>query len=50
MGVNAHKRVFIPIHKGLDGFITDASTAPDDAKPENVRAMVRFRKECGVYG
>ncbi len=33
MGVNAHKRVFIPIHKGLDGFIMDASTAPDDAKP-----------------
>jgi hypothetical protein len=50
MGVNAHKRVLIPIHKGLDGFIMDASAAPDGAKPEDVRAMIRFRKEYGVYG
>ena len=31
------------------GFIMDASTQFDDAKPENVRAMFDFTKEYGVY-
>lgn len=31
------------------GFIMDASTVLDDAKPENVKAMVDFTKEYGVY-
>ena len=30
------------------GFIMDASTVLDDAKPENVRAMIDFTKEYGV--
>jgi len=32
------------------GFIMDASTVLDDAKPENVRAMMEFTKEYGRYG
>jgi uroporphyrinogen-III decarboxylase len=31
------------------GYIMDASTGLDDAKPENVRAMFEFTKEYGVY-
>ena len=31
------------------GFIMDAATGLDDAKPENVRAMFEFTKEYGVY-
>ena len=31
------------------GFIMDAATVLDDAKPENVRAMIEFTKEYGVY-
>jgi uroporphyrinogen-III decarboxylase len=31
------------------GFIMDASTVLDDAKPENLRAMVDFTREYGVY-
>lgn len=31
------------------GFIMDASMASEDAKPENVRAMIEFTKEYGVY-
>jgi uroporphyrinogen-III decarboxylase len=31
------------------GFIMDASTGLDDAKPENVRAMFEFTREYGVY-
>ncbi len=32
------------------GFIMDASTVLDDAKPENVRAMIEYTKAYGVYG
>lgn len=32
------------------GFIMDSSTVIDDAKPENVKAMMDFTKEYGVYG
>jgi len=31
------------------GFIMDASMASEDAKPENVRAMIEFTKEYGAY-
>lgn len=31
------------------GFIMDASTQFDDAKPENAKAMFEFTKEYGVY-
>jgi uroporphyrinogen-III decarboxylase len=31
------------------GFIMDASTGLDDARPENVRAMFDFTREYGVY-
>jgi len=31
------------------GFILDSATGLDDAKPENVRAMLEFTKEYGVY-
>jgi uroporphyrinogen-III decarboxylase len=31
------------------GFIMDASTGLDDARPENVRAMFEFTREYGVY-
>jgi len=31
------------------GFIMDASMASEDAKPENIRAMIEFTKEYGVY-
>jgi len=32
------------------GFIMDASTVLDDAKPENVKAMTDFTKDYGRYG
>lgn len=32
------------------GFIMDASTVLDDAKPENVKAMMDFAKDYGRYG
>jgi uroporphyrinogen-III decarboxylase len=32
------------------GFIMDASVGiPDEAKPDNVRAMFEFTREYGVY-
>ena len=31
------------------GFIMDISTASEDIKPENMRAMIEFTKEYGVY-
>jgi len=32
------------------GFIMDAGSVIDEAKPENIRVMVDFTKEYGVYG
>jgi len=32
-----------------EGFIMDASMASEDIKPENMRAMIEFTKEYGVY-
>ena len=32
------------------GFIMDAAVMLDEAKPENLKAMIDFTKEYGVYG
>jgi uroporphyrinogen-III decarboxylase len=37
-------------YAGRDGgFIMDTSTTLDNARPENVRAMVEFTKQYGAY-
>jgi len=43
------KKLIDVVGKG-GGFIMDGSTVLDDAKHENVKAMVEFTKEYGVYG
>ena len=43
------KKLIDVVGKG-GGFIMDGSTVLDDAKYENVKAMVEFTKEYGVYG
>ena len=43
------KKLIDVVGKG-GGFIMDASTVLDDAKPENVKTMIDFTKEYGVYG
>ncbi len=43
------KKLIDGVGKG-GGFIMDSSTVLDDAKPENVKAMMDFTKEYGVYG
>jgi uroporphyrinogen-III decarboxylase len=42
------KKLIDLVGKG-GGFIMDGSTVMDDAKPENVKAMINFTKEYGVY-
>jgi hypothetical protein len=42
------KRLIDIVGKG-GGFIMDASTVLDDAKPQNVKTMFDFTKEYGVY-
>ncbi len=42
------KRLIDTVGKG-GGYIIDAATGLDDAKPENVKAMFEFTKEYGVY-
>jgi uroporphyrinogen-III decarboxylase len=42
------KKLIDVVGKG-GGFIMDASTVLDDAKPENVKTMIDFTKEYGVY-
>ena len=42
------KKLIDTVGKG-GGYIMDASTGLDDAKPENVKAMFKFTKEYGVY-
>jgi uroporphyrinogen-III decarboxylase len=42
------KKLIDTVGKG-GGYIMDASTGLDDAKPENVRAMFDFTREYGVY-
>ena len=43
------KRLINHVGRG-GGFIMDASTQFDDAKPENVKTMFAFTKEYGQYG
>jgi uroporphyrinogen-III decarboxylase len=43
------KKLIDVVGKG-GGFIMAPSTALDDARPENVRAMIDFTKAYGVYG
>jgi uroporphyrinogen-III decarboxylase len=47
--VKAYCKKLIDIVGGGGGFIMDCSTVLDDAKPENVKAMIDFTKEYGVY-
>ena len=42
------KKLIDVVGKG-GGFIMDASSNLDDAKPENVKAMIDFTKEYGRY-
>jgi len=42
------KKLIDVVGKG-GGFIMDSSTVVDDAKPENLKAMIDFTKEYGVY-
>lgn len=47
--VRAHcKKLIDTVGRG-GGYIMDASTGLDDAKPENVRTMFDFTREYGVY-
>jgi uroporphyrinogen-III decarboxylase len=47
--VKAYCKKLIDIVGAGGGFIMDCSTVMDDAKPENVKAMIEFTKEYGVY-
>jgi len=47
--VRAYCKKLIDIAGPGGGYIMDASTGLDDARPENVRAMFEFTKEYGVY-
>lgn len=47
--VRAHCKKLIDSVGRDGGYILDASTGLDDAKPENVRAMFDFTREYGVY-
>ena len=47
--VKAYCKELIDVVGKDGGFIMDASTVLDDARPENVRAMIDFTKEYGVY-
>lgn len=48
--VKAYCKKLIDVVGKNGGFILDSSTVLDDAKVENVRAMIEFTKEYGVYG
>jgi hypothetical protein len=47
--IKAYCKKLIDIVGKGGGFIMDASTVIEDAKPENVKAMFDFTKEYGVY-
>ncbi len=47
--VKEHCRALIDTVGKGGGFIMDAGAALDDARPENVRAMIDFTREYGVY-
>jgi hypothetical protein len=47
--IKAYCKKLIDIVGKGGGFIMDASTVIEDAKPENVKAMFDFTKEYGIY-
>ncbi|MCX8022305.1 MAG: hypothetical protein N2745_05980 [Syntrophorhabdaceae bacterium] len=47
--VKAYCKKLIDIVGEGGGFIMDSATSLEDARPENVKAMVEFTKEYGVY-
>ena len=47
--VRAYCKKLIDVVGRDGGFIMDASTVLDDAKPENVQAMFEFTKDYGRY-
>ncbi|MGD0662289.1 MAG: uroporphyrinogen decarboxylase family protein [Syntrophorhabdales bacterium] len=47
--IRAYCKKLIDVVGREGGFIMDASTVLDDAKPENVKAMFEFTKEYGRY-
>jgi hypothetical protein len=47
--VKAYCKKLIDVVGKDGGFIMDASTVVDDAKPDNLKAMFAFTKEYGVY-
>ena len=47
--VKAYCKKLIDVCGKGGGFILDASTSLDDARPENVRALFDFTREYGVY-
>ena len=48
--VKVYCRKLLDISAKGAGYIMDAPTLPDEAKPENVRAMFEIAKEYGTYG
>jgi uroporphyrinogen-III decarboxylase len=47
--VKDHCKKLIDVVSKGGGYIMDAGASLDEAKPENVRAMIDFTKEYGVY-
>ena len=47
--VKAYCKRLIDVVGKDGGYIMDASTSLDDARPENVKAMFDFAREYGVY-
>jgi uroporphyrinogen-III decarboxylase len=47
--VKDHCKKLIDIVGKGGGFILDTSTVIDDAKPENVKMLINFTKEYGIY-
>ena len=47
--VKAYCKKLIDLLGKGGGFIMDISTASEDARPENMKALIDFTKEYGVY-
>jgi uroporphyrinogen-III decarboxylase len=48
--VRAYCKKLIDVAGKDGGLIMDAAVMLDEAKPENLKAMIDFTKEYGVYG
>ena len=48
--VRAYCKKLIDVVGKDGGFIMDAAVMLDEAKPENLKAMIDFTKEYGIYG